>query len=166
VKEYFNFTEVQRYRQWWIWLSIAVVNTIVFVKVVTGFNAATASFNLLAPILFIVTFDLFFFLVRLETKIDEVGIWIRFFPFHLRFKCISWTTVSKVFVREYNPLFEYGGWGIKYGFTGYGKAYSINGNKGLQIELLSGKKVLIGTNKAEELELVINQLKEGTEKED
>ena len=68
---------------------------------------------------------------------------MRFFPFHFREKHFAWEDISKAYVRRYSPLWEYGGWGIKYGFQG--KAYNVSGNEGIQLELKSGKRVLIGT---------------------
>ena len=50
---------------------------------------------------------------------------------------------------------------VGYGFRlshKYGMIYNVIGNKGLQITKKSGGKVLIGTNNAEELQKVIDQL--------
>ena len=44
-----------------------------------------------------------------------------------------------------------GGWGIRL-WTKYGTVFNIKGKKGLAIELYSGKKFLIGTQK--EIELI------------
>jgi hypothetical protein len=56
--------------------------------------------------------------------------------------------------RTYKPLSEYGGWGIKYGRSGW--AYNIIGDQGVQLELDNGKRILIGSQHAEELEQAIN----------
>ena len=47
------------------------------------------------------------------------------------------------------------------GFKGKGVAYNVSGNKGLQIVLKSCKKILIGTQKPEEIEKFANQLMRG-----
>jgi len=89
--------------------------------------------------------------MRLETQIKKDGVYLKFFPFHLSFRRYTWDKISKSFVRQYNPIGEYGGWGIRFGFFGKGKAYSVSGNKGLQVEFSDTKRVLIGTNKPDEL---------------
>ena len=45
---------------------------------------------------------------------------------------------------------DYGGWGIR--FSGKGKAYIAKGKHGLYIQLFTGKNLLIGTSKPEELQ--------------
>jgi len=50
--------------------------------------------------------------------------------------------------REYKPIREYGGWGIRYVIGGI--AYNVYGNKGVQLILKNKKKVLVGTQKPEE----------------
>jgi hypothetical protein len=59
--------------------------------------------------------------------------------------------VASIEVRKYSPIKEYGGWGFRYGFKN-GKAYNISGNMGLQLILKNGDRILIGTQKPEELE--------------
>lgn len=57
---------------------------------------------------------------------------------------------------------EYGGWGLRLGGFGKGQAYNISGDKRLQLEFTTGQRLLIGTNKPEELSTVlisIGQLK-------
>ena len=86
---------------------------------------------------------------RLITRIDKFGIAFRFIPFQLKFKAISWNEIERFEVRKYKPLSEFGGWGIKYGKKG--KVYNVDGDKGLQLYLKTGKQILIGTQKADEL---------------
>ena len=88
-------------------------------------------------------------MTNLKTEITDEGISINLVPFFLKPKFIAWTDVSKVSVRKYAPIREYGGWGIRIGFNGM--AYNIAGDKGLQIVLNNGKKILVGTQKMEEL---------------
>lgn len=88
---------------------------------------------------------------RLDTQIKENGIYVKVFPFHLSFKVYPWDKISKLFVRQYNPIIEYGGWGLRLGLFGKGKAYNVSGNKGLQIVFTDNRRLLIGTKKPEEL---------------
>ncbi len=99
-----------------------------------------------------------FLTARLNTEIDETGVYYKFFPFHFKNHRIDWASVEKAFVREYSPLGEFGGWGIRFGF-GQGRALNVSGNMGLQLHLKNGKKILIGTRKPDELAMVLEHLK-------
>ena len=99
---------------------------------------------------------IFFF--KLITRIDEVGIHYRFFPFHFKTKQITWQEIEKAYVRIYDPIGDYGGWGLKGGFLwnkSKGIAINVSGDIGIQLELKTGKKILIGTQKKQEATSVI-----------
>ena len=96
--------------------------------------------------------------LRLETFIKNDGIHVRFFPFHIKFKHYPWESISRSYVREYSPLMEYGGWGLRMGLFGKGTAFNVSGSMGLQLEFTNSKKLLIGTNKPEELITALNKI--------
>jgi len=106
----------------------------------------------------ILTLTILFINFRLETQIKKDGIYVRFFPFHFSFKYYCWDKISKSFVRQYNPISEYGGWGLRLERLGSGKAFNVSGDKGLQLEFIDKKKLLIGTHKAEELTKTLNKI--------
>ena len=110
------------------------------------------------PSLLVLILPLLFLLFRLETRISNEGIHVRFFPFHLTYRFYSWETIRLSYVRSYNAIAEYGGWGIRFGIFGKGKAFNVSGNRGLQLEFMDGRKLLIGTNRPEELDKVLKQL--------
>ena len=57
---------------------------------------------------------------------------------------------------RYNPLLEYGGWGIRIGRTGV--AYNMRGDEGVQLVLTSDRRILIGSRRADELADAIQRL--------
>jgi hypothetical protein len=65
--------------------------------------------------------------------------------------------VSEYYARVYRPILEYGGWGIRCGFKG-ARAYNVSGNKGVQLILQNGKRLLIGSQKPDELVEAINSM--------
>ncbi len=81
-----------------------------------------------------------FIVARLETAMDKEGISVRFFPFHRHFRQYKWEEISHVFIRKYNPLGEYGGWGIRFGIGGK-KAFNVSGNKGIQLTFINGSRL-------------------------
>ncbi|MEJ1223929.1 hypothetical protein [Sediminicola sp. 1XM1-17] len=95
-------------------------------------------------------------LLRLQTEIDERGIHYRFTPFHFKNKTMSWEQIEECYVRTYSPIMEYGGWGYRISLK-KGTAYNVSGNKGIQIVLKSGKKILLGTRKELEASQVIER---------
>ncbi len=109
----------------------------------------------LVLILFLLMFLLFGF-ANLTTEIDRHRIAFRFFPFHYKFQQIGWNKIEKFEVITYKPIRDYGGWGIKFGKNG--KAYNVAGNRGLQLQLKSGKNILIGTQKPDELSDFLSKL--------
>lgn len=154
----FEFTERQKFSQWWLWLLLsAVIMYIIynFIEDRQYFSTLELAISILIPTLVIILF----LVIRLETKIDAQGIYVRFFPFQITFRHYPWRNITKVYVRKYSPLGEYGGWGIRLGLFGTGKAYNIKGNKGLQIIFNDEKKILIGTQKQNELKLYLENLK-------
>lgn len=162
-----QFKESQRFNQWWIYALLTFLLGIavwaVYQQIVLGIpfgnkpiSNAMLIFTTLAPFGFA---TLLFRILKLETEINEEGFTYRFFPFHLSKKEIKWADAEKVYTREYRPLLEYGGWGIKGLVSSNGRAYNVSGNKGLQFELKSGKKVLFGTIKMHELNNVLAELR-------
>ena len=99
-----------------------------------------------------------FLLLKLETEVRTDGLYVRFFPFHIHFKRFAREELSEYYARQYKPIREYGGWGIRYSLRN-GKAYNVSGNRGVQLVLSSGKKLLIGSQKPDELADAIRQIK-------
>ena len=153
-KPYFN--EVQKFRQPWMMAVIFspfIIWIFVLVKTMSS-TEKTDSESAIAVILaglIMAGLTFLLFKVKLETGIRKEGIYYRFFPFHFRKKLISKAEIRSFEVRQYKPITEYGGWGIRPGIRGRGRAYNVSGNMGLQLYLTNGKKLLIGTQKPSEI---------------
>ncbi|MBL7884131.1 MAG: hypothetical protein JNL69_08675 [Bacteroidia bacterium] len=152
------FSETQKFKQWWIWLIfllplIAIVDSYPN----NGFDMDTLWGSGIG-ISIVALIALLLFSLKLKTEITDIGIGYKFNLFHTKMNVIKWEDISECFVREYKPLWEYGGWGLRYTIRN-GKAFNTMGNKGLQIILKDGSKVLVGTQKSEDIETVLVQLK-------
>ena len=102
---------------------------------------------LLIPIGLIVLF----YFTRLETEIRRDGIYFRFPPFIRKTRIYRLEDIKQCYVRKYNPIMEYGGWGYRMAGKKSGTAFNVSGNMGVQIELKNGKKILLGTKKPDEI---------------
>jgi hypothetical protein len=165
MKEEILFTEKQRFNQWWLWLILLGINGIfifgVYIQIIGKQQFGDKPMSNVALLIttgILLLLTILFANFRLETIIKNDGIAIRFFPFHLKFKIYNWDQFTKSFVREYSPITEYGGWGLRKGLFGNGTAYNISGNKGLQLEFTDNKKLLIGTNKPDQLTETLNKI--------
>src|SRR4030042_1852226 len=98
-----------------------------------------------------------FILLKLETEVRPDGLCVCYFPFHIHFKRFAAEDLSEYHARRYKPIREYGGWGIRCSLRN-GKAYNVSGNRGVQLVLSSGKKLLIGSQKADELGAGIREI--------
>lgn len=159
------FTERQKFKQWWLWLILLVINALflfgVFKQVISGQqfgDKPMSNIGLLLTTGLVILLTILFINFRLDTQIKKDAIYVKFFPFHLSFKRYTWDKISKSFVRQYSPITEYGGWGLRIGLFGKGKAFNVSGDKGLQLEFTDGKKLLIGTSKPNELKEALNKI--------
>jgi len=146
------FKEVQRFRQWWLLSGIGLLMAWTIYEILQKGEKSPSVYTtfilLLLPVVLVLIF-------QMTTQITEEGIFVRMFPLIIGPKLFSWENISKAYTRTYKPLDEYMGWGIK--GTKQNRAYNISGNRGLQLELKDGSKVLIGTQRPEEIDEILRQ---------
>lgn len=155
------FKEEQRFTQTWL-IIIIVISLIVPLAIILKEIDKLSTSEIIISIGTIILASGLIFLFKLTTRIDEKGIHYKFFPFHLKFKTVVWNDIENAYIRTYDAISEYGGWGIRGGALWYkakGKAINISGNIGIQLELKDGKKLLIGTNKKEQAQDVLSTYK-------
>ncbi|HLD18041.1 MAG TPA: hypothetical protein VJB99_03115 [Patescibacteria group bacterium] len=90
-----------------------------------------------------------FLLMKLKIRIDATGIYFRFVPFHVKWYHLPFSEIEEAVSVTYRPIRDYGGRGIRYGWK-KGKAYSLSGNKGIQIKTRKNELILFGTQHPEE----------------
>jgi hypothetical protein len=95
--------------------------------------------------------------IKMVTQIRTDGIYVRFSPFRPRFEKYLWSNIDEVYLRKYDAMSEYFGWGIKIGPSGM--SYTHSGNIGIQILLFDKSKILIGTQQPEEIREILDSLK-------
>ncbi len=158
------FQETQKFNQWPMRLaSLGILAFLMYslyqwfvAKAAVGHVSPEDTMGQLVVIVVLSFTLLLFYIIQLKTEIDERGIHYRFLPFHFKNKTIPWADIKECYVRNYSPIMEYGGWGYRITLKN-GKAFNVSGNRGIQLVLRSGKKILIGTQKESEAAMIIDR---------
>jgi hypothetical protein len=156
----FLFREEQRFRQTWVLvivLGVAGLTWWTFIRQVwlgepVGDNPGPDWLIWVIWAFIGVALPYFFLQSRLIVEVTPEQIAGRCYP--LMRRVIPLAEVQSVEVRKYNAVKEYGGWGIK-GWSGKNVAYNVSGDSGAQLILRDGRKVMLGSKRAEELVAVI-----------
>ncbi len=136
------FEEKQRFNQWWLY----AVYALVLCALIGGTYKNSNGFrNFDNPIIYIFLLAgifsiVFILLLQMETRIDHIGIKVKFSSLPFSKKIFPWKDIKECYVREYSPLAEYDGWGIR---------ELLRNNNGIQIVTNDNLRFLIGTQKAE-----------------
>jgi hypothetical protein len=154
------FSETQRLRAWFVYVPPLVVTGYVWYmfvnQVVKGIPQGSHPIpNWLAWVFALVFgfgFPAFLAVLRLLTEVGDGELRIRLIPFRAR--VIPLKDIESAEVRWYSAMREFGGWGIKVSREG-ARAYTATGNNGVQLTLVDGRQVLVGSQKSEELEAAV-----------
>ena len=108
-----NFYEIQQFREVWVWAIIFIVLYALILPVLIGIVSILPSIILVS-----IGFGFFwlFYRMYLLTVIKEDGIQIKFFPF--TDFIIPFNKIKDYKIREYRPIIDYGGWGIRFNKSG------------------------------------------------
>jgi len=157
------FMEQQRFDQ--LWVRLLVVALIVFVwygaiqqlifGISFGNNPASDPVMLLLLIVFGILFPAFMLSLKMVTEVRNDGLYIRFYPIHRSFRRFTFESIRSYEVRDYSPLKDYGGWGIRFGPKG--QAYNVSGSKGVVLVLEDGKRLMVGSQHPDELAAAISR---------
>lgn len=160
------FRETQKMKQVWIWIVIilifalwtwAFIQQIIMKEPFGNHPASDLGLILIGVVLLIPLFLIT--QIKLITEISRDGIFYKMTIFMLKFKQIKPEEIEDYEIRTYKPVREYGGWGYRLSFRKKkGMALSMQGKTGLQLELTNAKKILIGTQKPEEILSAMNKL--------
>jgi hypothetical protein len=155
------FKEEQRFTQTWVVILLVISGLIpvliIFMSYLKNKEEQDLS-NIFVTISITMLVSAVIFLFKLTTRIDQEGIHYQFFPFHLKLRSIAWNEIKTAYVRNYDAITEYGGWGLKGGFfwkKSKGVAINVSGDIGIQLTLKNGKKILIGTQLKEQANQVL-----------
>lgn len=164
------FKEEQRFRQPLPWLIIGVAMLFSFTSVGQVFYAAFSMdaaelpteyksklVTMVGVALLNIVVLILFLTAKLSTEVRANGLFVKFFPFHRKWRPISLEGVVNAEHICYAPIKDYGGWGIRYGFKK--KAYNISGSKGVRINYNNAHHILIGSKNGDQLQSAIDSIR-------
>jgi len=161
MKEELVFQERQRFSQWWIILIIlfSIIFT-PFIQLITGkpieYNDPMFVTMLIILTVLAILLAVGFYFLRLDTIINEEGVYERMFPFQLKFGFTPWGSIldANVVKKKFNR--KYQKWKFRIGFRE--KSFTTSGNYELKLTLKNNKRIFIGTQIPEELAEFLDKL--------
>ncbi len=140
------FHEEQHFRSRWVWALLAVADApLIAVLVLTRI----ISYSLLVAAIVVTLIAALFLAARLVVDVTDDEITISF-HFLWPTRRIRIAEVKTAHATTYNSLLEYGGYGVRLGFKGW--AFNTGGSEGVHVETNDGKRVMIGSRRANALE--------------
>ncbi|HMT20424.1 MAG TPA: DUF6141 family protein [Promineifilum sp.] len=150
------FHEDQKWRDvWWVMALIfglaALQWWIFFTQIVRGIQVGNnPGSNALVVVIWLIVgiaFPAFFLWLHMVVEVRSEAILIQYRPFISR--RIQLREIAGIEIRVYRPLGEFGGWGVR----GWGNrvAYNVSGNTGVELTLIDGRSIMIGSKRADEL---------------
>lgn len=152
-----EFKETQKMTQWWLWAILLGTTGVVFWEIGAETIARQLSLaefvqspQLWTSALILILVLVFFYLLSLKTEVDPEKIHIHYFP--------MWRTHIRLNEVASAEIIKYGfvGYGIRFSIR-YGTVYNAKGNRGLQIVKKNGSKILLGTQRPEELRSAVHK---------
>ncbi len=95
----------------------------------------------------------------LVTEVRENALCVQHYPL-TRVHRFAYTNIEEYRGQTYRPIREYGGWGVRKGLFGRGRAFNVSGNRGVQLVFTDGRRFLIGSRRADELARAIAAAKQ------
>jgi len=152
-----TFEEEQRFRQWWLWLLVAIPVLLTWAgfgwQIVLGrtFGDRPAPDWVIVPtwLAFGIALPVWLWSLCLVTRVDGDGL-------HVRFRLLGagrrfgFDEIAGVESIRCRPLRDFGGWGVRWAGR-RGRAYSVSGNRGVAVDLQDGGRWVIGSQRPDEL---------------
>lgn len=148
------FKETQRFTQLWIWMLLVIVAVIVLLSIINLEDLDLS--DKLIPIGIVGLVFVLFLSLTLKTTIDSKSLSFSYFPF-IRKRKYNFKEIESMELIEYNSLWEYGGWGLRYNFDSW--AYNTGGKFGIKVRT-KDKEFLLGTHKPEEAKKAVAVFKD------
>ena len=152
------FYEVQDERNLWMTVFLIVINLLLLFLITKKDQARNKVYLIGTGFGLLVTLaaTILFLTLKQYTEIKTDGVYVKLFPLQISYRYYPWKDIEKSYVRVYNPIREYGGWGLR--GRKHNRAINQSGNDGLQLLFKDGTKLLIGTQKPKDIAATLTQL--------
>jgi len=158
-----DFLEVQRFRRWWFALIVVIPVVVMWWGFVTqivlgkewGSKPASDVVVWLLWVLLGIGLPVWLWNLGVKTTVDRGGVHVRWIAFPYR-RAFAFGDIEHHEVVSYNPIREFGGWGIRRGRQGR-VAYSVRGDQGVELRLGDGRLLVIGSQRPGELDSAISK---------
>lgn len=157
-----QFHEVQYVRQnrlfHVIWIAVIImwilfIQQIIFGQTV-GNQPAPDWFVILLWFLIGIGLPAVMWTARMVVDVTDKHVTIQYQP--IVKKVIEMHQIDAVEATTYRPIREYGGWGMIWLWNNV-RAYTVVGNEGVMLTMTDGKRILIGSQQADDLATAIQQ---------
>jgi len=153
------FTEVQRFRQWWLVVPLLAFTGWLVHGLIRQLSGGVPFGDNPMPdagaVIFLLAWGgfLYFFFIHLElrTEVDEHGIRVRLRG--IMTERFRWEAIESTELITYRFV----GYGMRL-LTRYGTVYNVSGNQGLAIGLKDGSRYLIGTRQPDALKACLQSI--------
>lgn len=164
-----HYQEINQTRPWWIYLIVvpmvffAVWNFVQQIIFGEPFGANPAPDWAVWLILIVCGIGLPWLLFASKQTITVNGktVYVSLMPFSKI--TIPLDQVVKYFARDFDPMRDFWGWGIRYGLRKGSKwvktCVYFNENSGVQFELKNGRRILIGSRQTDQFLEALNKIK-------
>jgi len=155
-----TFSEKQKMKGLWIAIipSVFIPCFMAYKDYQTLFQDWNSALPFIGVLFLIISVILLLLKMKISTTISNECIEVQYFPFNLKPRKIYWNELTSFETRTADCLKEYWGWGYK--GTKKNRSYTAYGDYGLQLTFQNGNRLFIGSQKKEELEKVVRELKE------
>ena len=166
------FEEVQRFNQFWLRLLLAPIVIGALYLIVAGTytqlirgipfgdkpvpDGALVAINVFILLLG-VALPLGLMNVKLKIRLDRQALIANFWP--LTSRTIPLAKIKSWEARDYRPIRDYGGWGVRYSLTQGHWIYNVQGHRGVLLQLADGKQFMLGSQRADELAQALAEAK-------
>jgi hypothetical protein len=149
------FKEEQRAKQVWVFVLVYLIAIGIwgsFVTSIMGWVDLEPGPAAILLLVFGIGLPAFLHMARLTVELHPDHVLVIWHP--LRTVRLYYRDMAEVRSVTFRPIRDWGGWGVRW-VPGKGMAYTMSLSGGVEIKLKSGKLVVVGSQKAEQLEQAI-----------
>lgn len=126
----------------WIMVGVTLFQLVLFSTLAIGLRDPEVFYPLGLTLAVLAGTTLLMRVATMDVRVSAEGVHVKARFFHRRGRFIPWSDVVAVRLRPLRAFSEFGGWGIRYGFSNTW-GYIYDGTTALELTLASKKKVVI-----------------------